>query len=182
MESLSCRNLLEEVEKMGFLVTWKFINIGLYGTDKIPIQISYDEVFEYFDNLLSKNEGYIDEIIDLICEKDDKWKVDALLKSFAKLEPTEETFEERKWRAYLLKKIIDNGYRDYLQGLLEFMEFWITMGVEEDCPHIFPEKNSTDNSVQQYFTQTMYNFLRERNLEWLNKEIVQIIAKEQALK
>jgi len=178
MEFQSCHNTLIEVEQLGFQVTWKFINIGLHGNEKIPVQISYNELFEYLDNLLERNIEESDNIISIWCEQDDIIEVDKLLESLTEQEAQDVFFESRKWRAYQLKKILDNVKQDCLQGLLEMMEFWLPMKDEKECPHVFPQNNDDGLSVQQYFSQTMYEFLIQKNRSWLEKEILTIIKKE----
>lgn len=178
MEFQSCHNTLIEIEQMGFQVTWKFINIGLHGNAEIPVQISYNELFEYLDNLLERNIEEIDDIISIYCEREDSIEVDKLLKTLSEQELQDTFFESRKWRAYRLKKILDNVNQDCLQGLMEMMEFWLPMKNEKECPHVFPQNNGNELSVQQYFTQTMYEFLIQRNRNWLEKEISAIIDRE----
>lgn len=178
MEFQSCHNTLIEIEQLGFQVTWKFINIGLHGNAKIPVQISYDDLFEYLDNLLERNIEEIDDIISIWCERDDIIEVDKLLESLSEKEVQDAFFESRKWRAYQLKKILDNVKQDCLQGLLEMMEFWLPMKDEKECPHVFPQNSGDGSSVQQYFSQTMYDFLIQKNRIWLEKEISSIIEKE----
>lgn len=178
MESQSYHNALIEIEKIGFRVTWKFINIGLHGMSGISIQISYYDLFEYLDTLLERNIEEIDDVITLICEREDNFEVDKLLQCLAEQEPQDLSFELRKWRVYLLKRILDNENQDYLQGLLEWMKFWLPMKDEKDCPHIFPQNRDNELSIQQYFTKTMYEFLLQTNRSWLENEISNIIRRE----
>lgn len=167
-------NNLYIINSMGFKISWKLISIGLYGNDEIPVSLTYDDVLKYLDSLLTDIDEQTDNIIALVCEKEDSTKFDKLLKDLANNDKSNIVIEKRKWRACLLKKLIDNINEDCLQGLLELMDFWVSMGKPDNCPQTFP---STDNkSVQDYFTQASYEFNLNKNLEWLNEEI-QIIVK-----
>jgi len=178
MEFQSCRNILLEVENMGFKVTWKFIDIGVYGNEWISSQMSHDELFEYFDIILEREMEKIDDIITLFCVREDDNAVDNVLRDLAEREAQNMSIELRKWRAYLLKKILDNANQDCLQGLLELMEFWLPMKDETNCPHVFPQNSDKGVSTQQYFTKSMYKFLLQKNRNWLEEEIDNIINDE----
>ena len=170
-------NKLNMLTNMGFRISWKLVNIGLYGYDEIPVLLTHDEVLEYLDMLLTDITEQTDNIISLICEKDNITEFDKLLKKFASGDSSNIIIQKRKWRAYLLKKLIDNSSEDFLQGLLELMEFWILMGKPDDCPQTFPNSNDTV-SIQDYFTQSTYELLMQKNYAWLNKEISDIVMSD----
>lgn len=178
MEVQSYHNALIEIEKIGFRVTWKFIDIGLHGMSGIPIQISYHDLFEYLEILLERNSEEINDVITLFSEREDNFEVDKLLQCLAEQELQDLSYELRKWRVYLLKRILDNENQDFLQGLLELMEFWLPMKDKKECPHIFPQNRDNERSIQQYFTKTMYEFLLQTNCSWLENEISNIIRRE----
>ena len=170
-------NKLKILKNMDFKITWKLIYIGLYGLYKIPVVLTRDEVWDYLSDLLTNINEQSDSIISLICEKDDPIKADKILKKYADDDKSDITVQTRKWRAYLLKTLLDNISDDCLQGLLELIEFWISMGRPDDCPHIFPDQEEK-NLKHGYFTQTTYNFLVNKNRVWLNQEITKIIELE----
>ena len=66
---------------------------------------------------------------------------------------------------------------DCLRGLLELMEFWMSMGKPDDCPMIFPDRADKE-SVQSYFTKEAYELQVMRNRGWLEEEISGIIRLE----
>ena len=169
-----CRNILSEIEQMGFRITWKFISIGLFGCKEIENQISYDEMFEYLDILLEKEDEAFDDIITLLCVKNNEFELELLIKELADNDQSEYAFELHKWRVCLLKKILDNKNEDALQGLLELMEFWLPIKDEVDCPHVFPENTGNKEAVHNYFTETMYIYLINENQMWIEKEIKKI--------
>ena len=162
---------------MGFKISWNLIAIGLYGNDEIPPLITHRDVVDYLDSLLTDIDEQTDNIIALICEKEDYTKFDVLLKKLANEDNSNIAVEKRKWRAYLLKNLIDNINEDCLQGLLELMDFWVSMGNPDDCPQTFPSSDN-NKSVQDYFTQASYEFNLNKNREWLSEEIQSIVKLE----
>ncbi len=167
-------NKLYVLKNMGFKISWKLINIGLLGDGEIPPSITHSDVVEYLDSLLTDINEQTDDIITLICEKDNSMKFDSVLKRLTYEDDADIAIQKRKWRACLLKILIDNINKDCLQGLLELMEFWISMGKPNDCPQVFPVSEYKE-SVQEYFTQASYEFNVNKNREWLNEEILSIV-------
>ena len=170
-------NKLYVLKNMGFKISWKLLTIGLFGDSEIPPSITRSDVVEYLNSLLTDINEQTDDIINLICEKDNSTKFDHILKGVAYKDTVDIAIQKRKWRACLLKILIDNISQDCLQGLLELMEFWVSMGVPDDCPQTFPNSNNK-KSVQDYFTQTSYEFNVNKNREWLNEEILSIVKTE----
>ena len=169
-------NKLKTLKSLGFQIPWKLMSIGLYGLCEIPALLTRDELLDYLDSLLEHMDEQTDNIVSLICESDNYMKFDKLLKKFAENDESDVEIQKRKWRVYLLKTLLDHISQDSLQGLLELMEFWMSMGNPKDSPHMFPEGDSA--AVQRYFTESTYHFLVHRNRDWLNKEISEIIALE----
>lgn len=170
-------NKLKLIEKMGFKITWKLIYIGLYGTPKIPVQLNCAELFDYLIDRLNDNDEWVDEIVLLICEKEDKTKIQSLISQFAKNEKSDNILQERKWRAFKLKNILNNMCDDCLQGLLQLMEFWVLDASCKDIPFDIPNSRDED-SIKNYFTKSMYKKQIVKNKNWLNKEINLIISEE----
>ena len=168
-------NKLNIMKNMGFRISWKLINIGLFGYDEIPVVLTRGDVLEYLYSSLNESNEQTDDIIKLICEEDNYTKFDNIIKEFANKDDTLPSIQKRKWRAYLLKSIIDNLTNDYTQDLLELMEFWESMGHPGDCPHPYP---TDEKSMYYYFTKEMYEFGVNKNKEWLNQEIIIIINLE----
>ncbi len=170
-------NKLLVLKKMGFKISWNLIVIGLYGHDEIPPLITRLDIVNYLDSMLTDVDEQTDNMIALICEKDDNTKFDKLLEEFASRDNSNIDIQKRKWRAYLLKNLIDNISEDSLQGLLELMDFWVSMGIQPNCPQAFPNSNNK-KSIQEYFTQASYEFYLNKNREWLDEEIQNVIKLE----
>lgn len=170
-------NKLLVLKKMGFKISWNLIVIGLYGHDEIPPLITRLDIVNYLDSMLTDVDEQTDNMIALICEKDDNTKFDKPLEEFASRDNSNIDIQKRKWRAYLLKNLIDNISEDSLQGLLELMDFWVSMGIQPNCPQAFPNSNNKE-SIQEYFTQASYEFYLNKNREWLDEEIQNVIKLE----
>ena len=170
-------NKLIILENIGFKISWKLISIGLFGDVEIPISLTHDDVLDYLNGLLTDINEQTDNIIALICEKDNYTKFNILLQELASKDNSNTAIQKRKWRAYLLKTLLDNISKDCLQGLLELIEFWTSMGMPDDCPQTFPSSGKK-KTIQDYFTQSSYKFNLDKNRVWLNEEISAIIKSE----
>lgn len=91
------------------------------------------EMVAYLTDSLIDVGGQIDDIVRLICEENDSAKFDARLRQLADGDSADTALQNRKWRAYLLKNTLDNMSGDCLRGLLELMEFWMSMGKPDDA-------------------------------------------------
>ena len=76
-------NKLDVLRNMGFAITWKLISIGLYGSGRIPVSLTYDDVFKYLDGSFSENNEQTDNTIALICEENEREEFDKLLKKIS---------------------------------------------------------------------------------------------------
>lgn len=160
---------------MGLKITWRVIAIGLFGDSYILPQLTKDDVFEYLDSLLTVETTETDKIINLICERDNSVKTDELIYCFAETENADLDLQLRKWRAYLLKKILDRSKEDFMQGLLDLTEFWVSVGMPKDSPHEYPNRNHV---VSNYFSEETFVRLRSKNESWLSQEIQNINSLE----
>ena len=170
-------NKLIALKVMGFKIPWKLISLGLFGDAEIPPGLTRGEVIAYLTASLTDVGGETDDIVRLICEENDSAKFDARLRRLADGDSADTALQKRKWRAYLLKNTLDNMSGDCLQGLLELMEFWMSMGKPNDCPMTFPDRADKE-SVQSYFTKETYELQVMKNREWLEEEISGIIGLE----
>ena len=165
------------LENMGFRVTWKLLMIGLIGENQIPQTITQADIIEYLESSLVIEDEQVDNKILLICEKDSFKRFVDILKKFASLDGSDASIQKRKWRAFLLKELLDDISKESIRGMLELIEFWVTMGSPTDCPMTLP-CCETQNSIANYFTEASYNNNIRKNRKWLEEEVSQIIKLE----
>ena len=79
-------NKLIILENIGFKISWKLISIGLFGDVEIPISLTHDDVLDYLNGLLTDINEQTDNIIALICEKDNYTKFNIVLANKKTLE------------------------------------------------------------------------------------------------
>ena len=166
-------NPLEKIDKMGLPITWKLIEIGLQGSRKIPKVLICSDVIDYLDYSLVHICPQIDKIIKLLCYREDQIKVNELIREHAEQETTNWSLQQRKWRVYLLQSCLEFLPDDCLQGLMELMEFWISMGNPKDSPLDLPTGTGILES-QCYFTPSIYQMQLNKNRIWLDQEITAI--------
>ena len=166
---------------MGFSITWKLILVGLFGRDQISALLTCEEMFDYLDEKLNVIDEKTDDIILVICERDDIIRAKTVVQKLAKKEHSELSLQIRKWRAYILKDTLDNLNSDFLQAILQLMNFWVLMGMPKDCPQEFPLQNNK-LSKKEYFTRKMLEIIISQNTEWLKNEVDDIINIEKGQK
>ena len=170
-------NPLKKIEEMGLSVTWRLLEIGLCGSQKIPPVLMYSDIVAYLDCSLIHDCQQADRIITLLCFREETLKIKELIKEYAKQESSNLSLQQRKWRAYLLQSCLDSLSDDCLQGLMELMEFWISMDRPKESPFDFPKSTGT-LIKQSYFTPSVYQIQRMKNYLWLNQEISAIQNEE----
>ena len=167
---------IRKLKDMGFIITWKLIEIGLSGRDEIPVLLWKEDVLEYLDYLLSDINDQNDVAIELICNKEEPERFNNIIKRLAANEKSDVTIQKRKWRAYMVKSLIDNKNSDFFEGLIDLEIFWINiMHWPDDCPLSFPINRK---DVQDYYCQSSYDICVEKTRIWLKKEIPTIIDME----
>ena len=174
MESqLDHRNKLSALNEMGFKISLRLINIGLYGFEEIPISIKYKDVVNYIDTQLFEVNENTDDFVSLLCTTN----FDDFEKTLSKLlekDTSNLLIQKRKWRVLFLKELLENINPDPLQGLLEMLEFWTFMGDPLDSPHRYP----SEKTKKDYFSKKNYEKLLKQNQNWLKEEINRIIKEE----
>ena len=169
-------NRLFVLNDMGFKISWKLVEIDLFGYGEIPPQITHLDTVEYIESLLTEKNKQIDDAITIYCEKDDFTEFDRVLKELARNDNSDIVIQKFKWRAYLLDTLITNiCNKDCMQGQLELMEFWTQMGTPSNCPQPFPHSRQ---SLQDYFTKDFFESCIRANQKWLTDEISRIIDTE----
>lgn len=170
-------NKLKFFDEMGLNVTWKLIYIGLIGQDEIPPILSYSEIVEYLYEILGTDNSNLktDQIVSIVCEKDNAEKGCKILKGFCDVEKTDAMIQKQKWLLYMLNGELDKIGVDYLQGILQLWMFWYPIRNTITSPISFPEK---DNDIQRYFSQTTYDELILTSRKWIETTRRSIINAE----
>lgn len=163
-------NKITKLINFGFSITWKTILIGMVGGNNIPPQLTKEELLNYLHALLEDETEQEDEIIALILMEDDPENLNNRIAMLASLDRSDYRVQWRKWRVYLLNEVLSNISNDCLQGLLSLMDFWVSTGVEKDCPQVFPQNNNSLAALD-YFTVQMFEKLLTKNQNWLTVEI-----------
>ena len=175
-------NMLYRMKDMGFQLSWKLISMGVYGIcfregEKCISPLTRADVIEYMYDRLTVIDEQTDTIIALVCQENDFDSFDKLLKQLASKDKSDSFIQKRKWRACLLKDVLDRMDDDWWDGLSEFMLFWISlMGLPEDCPLTFSDGSKELN--QSFYTKENFFAAVEINRAWLAKEIATIVELE----
>lgn len=180
MEYKSFHNHLRQLEEFGFNINWSVIKIGYFGNEFISPLLTVHDIcsfvikqLEFADSVEFNN----DLAIQLLCAENDEYEFKEILNQLSKNEKVCMEMQLQKWIVLLLFKQLQNLSEDYTEGLIQLTEFWISIGLPDNCPHIIQGSNNS-LSPNEYYTQAMYTALKKRNQQWLNNEISHIIATE----
>lgn len=170
-------NKLEELTKMNFKVTWKLIKIGYLGLEFIQPQLDRKDISDYACIYLKNANDNLEQIVQLIDEKNDEYEFIQILEKLSNSENSDIELQIRKWVIYLTKKMLENLDDNYVEGLLNITEFWVSLGQPSISPHIL---QGVENSitVQDYYTEYMYNIIVNKHIKWVEEEIEKIIHLE----
>lgn len=171
-------NKLKELENMNFKITWKLINIGLFGNELIKSQITKKDIYDFEEELLANNSFNFNDVVLLTDKSLSDTEFRELIYKFSKNEKTEMKFESEKWIVYLTKKMLDTlNKKDYFNSLLEISDFWISLGQPKNSPHIFQAVNN-NITPKEYYTKEMFEKVLYMHENWIKKEVKQISIRE----
>ena len=99
------------------------------------------------------------------------------LYELANEEENPDDIEDRKIRAARVNKFLKDKNTNCIDGLMGLTELWLELGYTADSPHIIQGK---DNSISpmEYYTDSNYNYLYEKNKHWLKDEVYFLIHNE----
>lgn len=176
MEYKLCRNNLELLLQLGFKIYWTTVKVGYYGYDYLPPQLTANDICQFALNKLNFNDA--DELVArLACAENDKTEFENILDRLTQNENVSFETQLRKWIILLLFRRLETLSNDYTEGLVQLTEFWISLDLPDNCPHTIQGRNNC-LSPKEYYTQAMYDILKEKNRNWLENEISEIIALE----
>lgn len=156
---------LKDFKQLNINITWKMLYRGL-----IKQQILAEDVIKFAIEKLEDGDDDID-----VCElagtyANERNEVCELLWKLAEQENTEDEIEDRKIRAIIVYNVLKTKNNNFIDGLIDLTDLWASLDFPSDCPHIVQGKDN-NISPNEYYTENNYNFMYEKNVEWLRKEI-----------
>lgn len=159
---------IKDIKNLNFNITWRLLIKGL-----LERRITVDDIIEYAVEQLEKGNDKI-EICELAWNNGNMDETLKCLYELADEEESEGELEERKLRAVILNNQLKKKKSNYVDGLLELTDLWIELGCPADSPHIIQGQDN-EISPSEYYTESNYNYLFEKNKKWLKKEIDYIL-------
>ena len=159
---------IKDIKNLNFNITWRLLIKGL-----LERRITVDDIIEYAVEQLEKGNDKI-EICELAWNNGNMDETLKCLYELADEEESEGELEERKLRAVILNNRLKKKKSNYVDGLLELTDLWIELGCPADSPHIIQGQDN-EISPSEYYTESNYNYLFEKNKKWLKKEIDYIL-------
>lgn len=175
MEYKLCPDNLEQLVQFGFKINWTLLRIGYQGYKLIPPLFTKEDICVYAMKQLELTDNSL--VAMLVCNENDSYEFEKTLENLASNENVNMEIQLRKLRVLILFRHFKTLPDDYTNGLIELTEAWISLGVPDDCPHIIQGCNNS-LSPDAYYTKEMYDILKKKNFDWLNKEISYLISQE----
>lgn len=156
---------IADIKELKLNVTWRMLYRGM-----LEKQIPISEIVEYAMEQLGKgvdrieicelagsNDGDLDDVINILYELADE-------------EKCQDDFEDRKLRAVRVNNFLKDKNTNSIDGLMGLTELWLELGYTDDTPHII---QGIDNNISpvEYYTDANYNYLYEKNKQWLRDEV-----------
>lgn len=159
-----------DIQKLNLTVTWTLLYLGFCDNSIYGGQLSSDDVIKYAMSQIEE-----DNCDDLVCElagsyASEKEDICKILKILMQKEGKDRVIEGRKIRAVLVSDVLKLKNDNYINGLMDLSDLWIRLGYPDDSPHVFQGRNNTVN-VNDYYSESNYNFLFKHHMSWLKKEL-----------
>lgn len=156
---------IADIKELKLKITWRMLYRGL-----LKKQISISEIVEYAMEQLEKGDNRI-EICELASSSDqDSEDIMNTLYELANEEKSRDDLEDRKLRAVRVNNFLKEKKTNCIDGLIGLTELWLEIGYTADSPHIIQGKDNNISPVE-YYTDTYYNYLYEKNKCWLKNEV-----------
>jgi hypothetical protein len=167
--------ILESYQKIGFKINWSSLLIGLIGFEEMYGKISAKEIIDYVTLKISENPNVEDddiwELIGLTFSE--KERLIEILNKLSKKEKSNIETEKRKIIVILLKNIIETKNDNYLDGIINLIEFWSSFNFPVNSPFIVQGKNN-DIKPEEYYSEKNYNKMLNNHYKWIEKEIIEL--------
>ena len=108
-------NKINELEKLGFKINWKLIDIGYRGDDFLSKQ----DIIEYTYFIIETDESMSSKALELLSYGNDMYMFDITLSQLSRNSNADIESQKRKWIVLIIIKAIENFDSDYTEGLLE---------------------------------------------------------------
>ena len=174
MEFQLCHDIIQQLKELGFRINWTLLKIGYEGQTYLPKLISIDNILQYAECLMETMKSGYESIVQLIISKDEMEFQDELEK-LVMSETVNVSIQQRKLRVYVVQTALENLPADYLNGLFELNDLWVSLGLPNDCPHIIQGRDNL-YTPQEYYTQAVFDLLLAKNKQWVLDEIKAIRA------
>lgn len=160
---------IENIKELNFIITWRLLCKGI-----LEKQLAVEDIVEYATEQLEKGNDQI-EICELAGSNGDINDILDIMYDLANKENSQEELENRKLRAIILSKYLKQKNNNCIDGLMELTDLWIELGCPSDSPHIIQGKDNQIDPIE-YYTDDNYNYLFNKNKEWLKNETDFILA------
>lgn len=156
---------IENIKNLNINITWRLLYIALQEG-----MISAEDIIEFAADILVQGDNRLD-----ICElagadSTDLEYIKEILFELVEDENSDNDFEERKIRAVIVSEKLKEKNNNYINGLMELTELWVKFGYPEDSPHTIQGRGN-NITPSEYYTQSNYDILYEKNREWVEKEL-----------
>ena len=156
---------IADIKELKLNITWRMLYRGL-----LEKQIPISEIVEYAMEQLEKGDDRI-EICELAGSGDnDLEDIMNILYDLADEEKSQDDLEYRKLRATRVNNFLKDKNTNCIDGLMGLTELWLELGYTADSPHIIQGKDNNISPVE-YYTEANYNYLYEKNKQWLRDEV-----------
>lgn len=163
---------INDIKNLGLSITWRLLYKAICEK-----QLSEEDVIAYAIEKLEEGETG-SEICELagLCA-DEQYNIRNLLWALVEQENTQDDFENRKIRAVIVNNALRTKDDNCINGLMSLTDLWIGLGYPSDSPHIMQGR---DNNItpREYYTIENYNFLYEKNVDWIKKELEYLRIKQ----
>lgn len=165
---------IKDFEEYGFTITWTLLYFGYRSESIFNDYLNATDIISYAINKLYDEKCNDKWVYELAGENElNTENISNLLLKLSNSEKINKEIELKKWTVIIVAKELSLKSNDYIDGLIHLGDIWIKLGFPKDSPHIFQGKNNKI-SPKEYYTKENYEYLYQKHLLWLKKEILYI--------
>lgn len=163
-------SILEQMVVAGLPVTWTTVYLGWHGFGNYSRLVALREVSAYATARLTESEEQPPEAAWLAgALAAEEREVVHWLHALASPDPDTQELELRKWRLFLLERLLSDPDPDPVCGLIQLTEFWERFDYPQDSPHSVQGRD-TAASPPCYYTQQTYSEALSTHRQWARRE------------